>query len=157
MAPEIPQRGLINESTDIYALGVLAYELLAGVQPFVGTTVLDVVKAHISSQPAPLSSFRQDIPQALVDIIHKMLAKNPEDRYHNTAELLEDLSAASGISLQLSEADRNSYLSSHVLVARDEELGTLEQALSQLAQHSTSFFIGAPAGVGKSRLIEEFK
>lgn len=157
MAPEIPQRGILNEGTDIYALGVMAYELLAGVQPFVGTTVLDVVKAHIGSQPAPLNTFREDLPPQLVEIIHKMLEKKPEDRYENTAELLSDLSRASGVELTLSAEDRNSYLSSHVLVARDEELGILENALNQLSEHSASLFIGAPAGVGKSRLIEEFK
>ena len=157
MAPEIPQRGVINESSDIYALGVMAYELLAGVQPFVGTTVLDVIKAHINSQPAPLHSFREDIPEALVRIVHKMLEKSQTDRYANTSELLEDLAQASGKSLSLSAEGRNSYLSSHVLVARDQELDILQSALDSLSSSSASVFIGAPAGVGKSRLIEEFK
>ncbi len=157
MAPEIPQRGVMNETTDIYSLGVMAYEMLAGVQPFVGTTVLDVIKAHIGSQPAPLASFREDLPPDLIKIVHRMMEKNPEDRYLNTAELLSDLYAASGLEPENRSEDHQSYLSSHVLVARDEELGTLEKALENLKDGAASLFIGAPAGVGKSRLIEEFK
>ncbi len=160
MPPEIPQRGVFTEASDIYSLGVLAYELLAGVQPFVGTTVLDVIKAHIQSPPPPLHSFRPDIPAALAELVHRMLAKDPEARYHNTSELLAAISEVSGIESVSEIEDKQSYLSSHVLVARDDELGLLKTVLAQIQSEPESkkdVLIGAPAGVGKSRLIEEFK
>jgi serine phosphatase RsbU (regulator of sigma subunit)/serine/threonine protein kinase/tetratricopeptide (TPR) repeat protein len=157
MPPEIPQRGEINEASDLYSLGVLAYELFTGVQPFMGTSVLDVIKAHIHSEPPPMRAFRSDIPPALEKIILKLLAKDPADRYPNAGELLVALAEASGMAIPESEEEKLSYLSSHVLVGRDAELNTLKQTLEQLQAGSRSTFVGAPAGVGKSRLIEEFK
>lgn len=159
MPPEVPQRGLFTEASDIYSLGVLAFELLTGQQPFGGETVLDVVKAHIS-EPVPLiRTLKPELPEALQTLIGKMLAKSPEDRPQNTAELLEELAELSGLDSGLdTETEKTSYLSSHVLVARDQELGHLRQALEALqSQSARGVLIGAPAGVGKSRLIEEFK
>lgn len=159
MPPEIPQCGLFTEASDLYSLGVVLYELLAGVQPFVGTTLLDVVKAHIQAEPAPLGSFREDLPQELVQIVMQLLAKDPEARYPNTAALLAAVGRASGLETGADSADESAaYLNSHVLVARDAELSHLNQALKQLqAAQAEGVLIGAPAGVGKSRLLEEFK
>jgi len=159
MPPEIPQRGMFTEASDFYSLGVVIYELLTGVQPFVGTTLLDVIKAHIHSEPAPLHSFRKDIPAALEELVLRLLAKAPEARYANSAELLAAVAEASGLDTGASEeAEKTSYLSSHVLVARDAELRHLTQALEHLKQsQAQGVLIGAPAGVGKSRLLEEFK
>lgn len=159
MPPEVPQRGVINESSDIYSLGVVAYELLAGVQPFIGTTILEVLKAHIHSEPAPLKTFRSDLPEALLQIVAKMMAREQADRYPNTAELLADLASASGLKEALeSDEERSSYLSSHVLVGRDSELKALKDLQAEVnAGNSRAIFVSAPAGVGKSRLIEEFK
>lgn len=159
MPPEIPQCGIINESSDIYSLGVVAYELLAGVQPFIGNSILEVLKAHIHSEPAPIKTFRPDLPDNLVAIIAKMMVRDQEARYSNTAELLADLAAASGLNLVLeSEEERTSYLSSHVLVGRERELQELKQIQAAADEgYSQAVFVAAPAGVGKSRLIEEFK
>ena len=159
LPPEVPQRGLITEASDIYSLGVVAFEILTGVKPFLGTTVLDVIKAHIHSEPPPLRPFNAEIPEALERIVLKMLAKTPEERYANTFELLADVAEASGLDVGLdSAAEKSSYLSSHVLVAREEELERLKGALISMQEaRSQAMLIGAPAGVGKSRLIEEFK
>ncbi|PKL77687.1 MAG: serine/threonine-protein kinase PknK, partial [Candidatus Melainabacteria bacterium HGW-Melainabacteria-1] len=154
LAPEVPQRGLITEASDIYSLGVVAFEILTGVQPFLGTTVLDVVKAHIHSEPPPLRPFREEIPAELERIVLRMLAKIPEERYANTSELLADLAEASGLDAGIeSAAEKTSYLSSHVLVARDQELEQLKGALLSMQEaRSQAMLLGAPAGVGKSRL-----
>lgn len=159
LPPEVPQRGLITEASDIYSLGVVAFELLTGVKPFLGTTVLDVIKAHIHAEPPPLRSFDPAIPAAFERIVLRMLAKAPEDRYAQTSDLLADIAEASGLDVGLTSADeKSSYLSSHVLVARDAELEKLKIALISIQEaRSQALLIGAPAGVGKSRLIEEFK
>ena len=158
MPPEVPQRGLITEASDIYSLGVMAFELLTGQQPFQADSVLELIKAHISA-PIPLPrTLNPEISEDLQRIILKMMAKSVDDRYQNTAELLSDLAQASGLDSGLdTEQEKTAYLSSHVLVARDQELSHLDQALEALNQkESCGVLIGAPAGVGKSRLIEEF-
>lgn len=157
LPPEVPQGGVINASSDFYSLGVLAFELITGVQPFIGKTILDIIKAHIEKTPPPIKSFRKDIPKALEDIILKMMAKDQSDRFQNASDLLESLSKASGLKFSESIEEKKSYLNSHVLVGRDEELKILRRTLETPSDHNHSVFIGAPAGVGKSRLVEEFK
>lgn len=159
MPPEMPQRGIIDESSDFYSLGVVMYELITGIQPFIGKTILEVVKAHIHNQPPAIQSLRPDIPPALADLVHKLMAKTQAERYTNAEELLIALAAASNRPEILESADeKQSYLNSHVLVGRDTELQLLKDCLEQVRQnHNQTVLIGAPAGVGKSRLIEEFK
>jgi hypothetical protein len=82
----------LDHRADIYAVGVLGYELLAGRTPFTGTPQR-VLMAHITQQPPPLASPHGDIPPALVGILMKCLEKNPEARYQSADELLVDLEA----------------------------------------------------------------
>ncbi|HLA94970.1 MAG TPA: serine/threonine-protein kinase, partial [Pyrinomonadaceae bacterium] len=82
---------------DIYSLGVILFEMLAGSQPFTGTTPTDVMMRHIEEPPPPLSAFRQDLPAALEPVVIKALAKDPDARYQTAAEFIDDLLiAASG-------------------------------------------------------------
>jgi serine/threonine protein kinase len=72
---------------DIYSLGCSLYHLLSGSVPFPqGTTIVKILK-HTMARPEPLSSFRQDLPVGLVQIVEKMMAKKPEDRYQTPGEV----------------------------------------------------------------------
>lgn len=82
-----------DERSDIYSVGVLLYEMLAGVPPFTGEKPTDVMLKHIEEMPSPLSAFRSDIPDGLEPIILKALSKNPEMRQASEAELADDLAA----------------------------------------------------------------
>jgi serine/threonine-protein kinase len=79
MSPEQCSGGEVDFSTDIYALGITLYELLAGKVPFDGDTS-SVLARHIVETPAPLSGVRDDIPDDLEKLILRLLAKKPDDR-----------------------------------------------------------------------------
>jgi serine/threonine protein kinase len=77
---------------DIYSLGAITYELLAGVAPFTGEKPSDVMLKHMEEMPAPLSSFRTDIPDGLEAVILKALSKNPEMRQQTAEEFANEIS-----------------------------------------------------------------
>ncbi len=79
MAPEQATGKDVGAPCDIYALGVIAYEALAGHPPFDGRTLAEVVCMHLTSEPAPLAA-QCDAPAALCDLIHRMLDKDPSLR-----------------------------------------------------------------------------
>ena len=99
MSPEQATGKNIGAPCDIYSLGVIAYEALAGAPPFDGRTLAEVVCMHLSGEAAPLSE-RCNAPPALCDLIHAMLAKDPAER--PTAVEIRQLTRA--IALELSSA-----------------------------------------------------
>lgn len=78
-----------NESSDIYSLGVVAYEMLAGDVPFMGENAAEVIYKNIEAAPPPLSSFRSDLPPGVEPIVLKALSKNPEMRYRTASDFAE--------------------------------------------------------------------
>ena len=79
---------------DVYALGVVVYEALAGRLPFPGATPSELLAARASTTPTPLASIRPDVPRALSDLVAKTLAFTPEARLRTAAELRDGLQAA---------------------------------------------------------------
>jgi eukaryotic-like serine/threonine-protein kinase len=92
MAPEQIEGKPVDARTDIYAFGVTCYHMLAGAPPFLGGSAYEVVLAHIRTEAKSLRIVRPDAPPALCAIVHKMMAKDPADRYQSCRELLKDLS-----------------------------------------------------------------
>ena len=102
MSPEQVQGHAVDHRSDIYSLGVTCYHLLAGEPPFRGATAFDVALKHVQDQPQPLGELCPDIPADLCGMIHKMMAKNPNDRYASAREILRDLAKVrDGLSLSL--------------------------------------------------------
>ncbi|HEX7449540.1 MAG TPA: serine/threonine-protein kinase [Pirellulales bacterium] len=91
MSPEQIEGRPLDPRSDIYSLGVTCYQMLAGAVPFRGETALSVAMQHVRSQPARLEQLRPDLPPALCRIVHRMLAKDPADRYANARDILTDL------------------------------------------------------------------
>ncbi|EFL15583.1 serine/threonine-protein kinase [Streptomyces sp. C] len=91
MAPEQAMGGAVGPYTDLYALGVLLYELLSGGVPFAGTTALGVLHRHLYEPPAPVRPLRPEIPAELEAVLLRLLAKDPQDRPGSAQEVYEAL------------------------------------------------------------------
>jgi serine/threonine protein kinase len=87
MAPEAWD-GHRSESSDLWSVGVILYEMLAGTRPFPQSELLPLYRAIASTQPAPLPS---SVPDGLVRVVQRALDKNPEGRYRSACDMLSEL------------------------------------------------------------------
>src|SRR5256885_283898 len=90
-APEQAQGEIVSPAADVYALGIVMYELLTGHTPFDGDSPVAVAMQHIQDAPLPPSQFNPSIPTALEAIILRCLEKVPEMRFHNGSQLARAL------------------------------------------------------------------
>ncbi len=91
MSPEQCEGGVVDGQSDIYGLGIILYEMVAGKPPFLADSPLAVAYKQVHEIPSLLGKIRNDIPQRLELIAAKCLKKNKADRYRNADELLKDL------------------------------------------------------------------
>jgi len=89
----------VDHRTDIYALGVILYEMLSGAKPHPGESYNAILYHVLTQEPAPLDSMRPDLPPSLSAIVQKTMAREPGDRYASVAELMEALIPLSGRTL----------------------------------------------------------
>ncbi|KPJ95074.1 MAG: hypothetical protein AMJ55_04790, partial [Gammaproteobacteria bacterium SG8_15] len=93
MAPEQIQSKAIDSKTDIYALGVIMYEMLTGTAPYKGEGTLAVMYQHVEGNAKAPRDLNPEIPVALEAIIQKAMAIDPEQRFRSFNELREQLQA----------------------------------------------------------------
>jgi predicted ATPase len=94
MAPEQLRGEAVDARTDLFALGVILYELSTGRRPFAGTTLGLVSSAILRDAPPPISSLRADVPDDLERIISRCLEKDPRGRYASAADVGQELRRA---------------------------------------------------------------
>jgi serine/threonine protein kinase len=94
--PEQIEGGTVDGRADVYSLGCVLYECLAGSRPFERDSELSVVFAHLNEPPPKLSDVRPDLPAAFDDVFATALAKQPNDRYSTCGELADAARAALG-------------------------------------------------------------
>jgi predicted ATPase/class 3 adenylate cyclase len=165
ISPE--QTGRISQVTDhrsdLYALGLIFYELLTGKSPFNCNDALELIHAHLAVAPVALVNHDASIPQVLNDIVLKLINKSSEERYQSCEGLLYDLQKApeyfsSANVFKIASKDKISKLvPTSRLIARKEELHTIETAYKAArAGKKQAVYISGYSGVGKTRIVQEF-
>lgn len=163
MAPEQALGGEVDGRTDLYALGVLLYELTAGRLPFIADDPISVISQHLYAPVVPASTYNQQIPAALDALILALLSKRPADRPASAAEtldLLERVPLESGEAGGPAPSSAGLSLLGRIargrLVGRQAELKQLQElwAYTQQGQAHLALISGEP-GIGKTRLANE--
>jgi serine/threonine protein kinase len=93
-APEQLSGGEVTEKTDIYALGVVLYQLLTGNTPFSGANSAELAQKHLREIPPSLIAARPDLPPVLEQVVQRALAKQPEQRFHSAKDFADALENA---------------------------------------------------------------
>ncbi|MEG4252722.1 AAA family ATPase [Microcoleus sp. Pol10D4] len=166
MSPE--QTGRMNRAidyrTDFYSLGVTFYEILTNQLPFTTTDPMELVYCHIAKQPVPPKEVAE-IPQAVSDIVMKLLAKNAEDRYQTAAGLkfdletcLQQLQTTGKIeNFPIGQRDRgNQLLIPQKLYGRETEVQILLDAFGRVSLGATEMMlVSGYSGIGKTSIVNE--
>ncbi|MGZ5001444.1 MAG: ATP-binding protein, partial [Methylomonas sp.] len=165
------QTGRINYrvdfSTDLYSLGVVFYELLAGKLPFFSSDPLELIHSHLAEEAPKVNIINSEIPEVLAEIVAKLMIKQPEKRYQSSAGLLADLMrcqkeyvATGNIAFfALGQHDRSRrviFISK--MVGRQQESQLIQQQYQEVIGGSfRSVLISGLSGIGKTRLIQELQ
>jgi len=91
LSPEQARGAPVDQTSDLYSVGVVLFELLTGQVPFTGDTPLEIAMKHLSEPPKPPSELRPDVPHDLDLVVLRALAKSPSERYHSAEEMDADL------------------------------------------------------------------
>lgn len=156
LAPELLSDAQPSEASDLYAVGVLAYELLSGFNPFKADTVTRLLENILHLTP-DLSVL--DVDFATRRLLESLLVKNPAERAQDAAAVIAEYHALSGAPLPQQTVEiQESFLQSARFVGREAELGQLIAALERTESgQGALFLISGESGVGKSRLVDELR
>lgn len=87
ISPEQVEVGRASMASDLYSLGIILYEMIAGRPPFIADSVFRLMQAHISEKPPKITSLRPNLPDELNELLTKALAKNPDERFESATAL----------------------------------------------------------------------
>ena len=94
LSPEQAQGHAVTAASDLYSIGVMLFEMLAGQLPFEGDSAVSVALKHLSEPPPPISQFRPDVHPALESVVMAALAKDPARRWQSAEDFVAALTAA---------------------------------------------------------------
>ncbi len=160
------ERG-VDYRSDLYSLGATLYELICGRPPFVADQPLELVHAHLARTPTSPSKVRTDIPNAISNLIMKLLEKEPEQRYQSAEGLTADLERCAielvergeieEFELSTMDTVRNLVLPQH-LYGRRNEIAALEKYLESSLRGGRGFtLVYGPPGCGKTAIVSALK
>ena len=156
IAPEVLRGEAATEASDLYTVGLLAYQMIAGQLPY---PVDDVQEMMYGILYSPIDLAALNISPELTLVLGRLLSKQPEDRYQTAEEVIHALYATTGQPVPQETVEiRDSFLQAAQFVGRETEMRTLAGALRNVIDGTgSSWLIGGESGVGKSRLIDEIR
>lgn len=170
MAPELLQpKPQIDHRVDLYSFGVACYRLLSGIYPYEVSTIEEARAWHKTKKIdfEPLRS--RGLPEYLINMVEKLLAFNPEDRFSSASVVLKYLSLHSGTEYKTLPSIERAKLLEGPMVGREGFFATAKNAIKRVVayanveqtmdqeEHPQAYFISGPRGFGKSRLLKEIK
>ncbi|MEZ6096262.1 MAG: protein kinase [Pirellulaceae bacterium] len=147
MSPEQIEGRDVDQRSDLYSLGVTVFHILAGDPPFDGETALAVAMKHINHAPPDLCKIRPDVPQALADLIYRLMAKSPDDRFQDASSMLRDLRKLkidfeedwASLAAKIAEGNDHEPADSQSMLAATRQLQTVLQGQFQPNWFDTRF------------------
>jgi len=157
----------VDERSDIYSLGILFYQLLTGELPYRAKEISTLIHQHIAQKPKPPTERNKAVPKVIEEMVLRLIAKDPLDRYQSLSGLMVDLKeykkqrteGQEVITFEIAKADRLKELTYTTrFIGRQRELKALQQLIDESTQErgGVCFVYGEP-GVGKSRLLDELR
>lgn len=156
----------VDARADLYSLGVVLFECLTGRPPFEAPDIGELVRLHAVEAAPDVRSFGRPVTGALAQVVRKLLAKDPDDRYPSAEALLADVEALSSLNAQLDRGEEvllgtgeaRREVEHGPLVGRDAELLRLTDAWHKTQEGRGSILLveGSP-GQGKTRLVQELR
>ena len=167
LAPEQAKGEPVTPKSDIYALGVLLYEMLTGEHPFPELTPIQRLQKHLNEPLPSIRRFRPELSIELNNVIQRATAKDPAERYTDVREMLEacrrvlitveEAAVEPRLPAFLEEVDGKREIIRPVFVGREDEITQLEGILEEaLTGQGQIVFITGGVGRGKTALVEEF-
>jgi serine/threonine protein kinase/Tfp pilus assembly protein PilF len=153
MAPELFQGESASVASDLFAVGVMVYEIMVGQHPFAAQNIGERIMKIMTHTP-DFSS----IPDNFVPWLQTILEKKTANRFPTSYDAMIEFYKAVGIEMPAeTQLIRESFLQASEFVGRDSELKHLTDALGTINTKNAFFLVGGESGVGKSRLLEELR
>jgi len=156
MAPEIIKGKPLDPRTDLYSLGICAFQFLTGRVPFAHHEVRELFAMHERSPRPRVASYNHEVPLRLDELVVRMMSPSPAHRPSSAEDVLLELSTLTDLVQKSDLEGRRAYLRLSDLVGRDRQMAQLRTGLSEIESgRCRCLLVAGLTGSGKTRLLQE--